>query len=60
MTSYPSCFDCVHFIGEGQDKEKGEYRCKAFRHIPEEILQGKKAHIKPLPQQQNNVVFEQY
>lgn len=40
-------------------KNKYKYaRCKAFNKIPDEILNGARGHLKPLPNQENNIVFE--
>ena len=33
-------------------------KCKAFDIIPDEILTGKNDHSKPLPNQDNDTVFE--
>lgn len=33
-------------------------KCKAFDVIPDSILTGKENHNKPLPEQENNIVFE--
>ena len=53
MTEQPICFFCKHFI-EGKD-----YKCQAFPEgIPNEILFGENDHSKPLPEQQNDIVFE--
>lgn len=46
------CFNCKHF----QIVEGG---CKAFPDgIPDEITSGLNQHSKPLPEQENNIVFE--
>ena len=47
------CFECKHFR-----MFKGG--CDAFPDgIPDEITSGKNEHSKPLPNQGNNIVFEQ-
>jgi len=44
------CFGCKHLI---------KYpRCKAFKIIPQEIRDGENNHSKPLPEQDNGIVFE--
>ena len=51
MTPLISCLYCKHL---GKNK-----LCKAFPEgIPEEILTGKNNHSKPLPKQDNEIVFE--
>lgn len=45
------CFKCKHwkkFIGG----------CDAFDEIPDEITSGENDHSKPLPEQENDIVFE--
>lgn len=47
----PICFHCKHFDIETST-------CKAFpNEIPEEILVGLNDHSKPLPKQDNDIVF---
>lgn len=46
----PSCLMCANF---------NNLTCKAFPNgIPQEILIGENEHTKPLPDQENNIVFE--
>ena len=40
-------------------KDLGDYKCKAFKKIPREIYLGEKNHSKPLPNQDNDIVFEE-
>lgn len=45
------CSDCVHYLGKT--------KCDAFSNgIPDEILLGFNDHSKPLPDQDNDIVFE--
>ena len=45
------CNDCIHF--------KGRLKCKAFSiRIPDVILNGINNHSEPLPDQDNDYVFE--
>jgi hypothetical protein len=37
----------------------GDLICLAFDRIPNEILEGKNDHRKPLPDQDNDIVFEE-
>lgn len=54
MTFEPICFLCKHYNGGAR------YTCKAFpKGIPEEILFGKSEHEKPLPEQTNDIIFEE-
>lgn len=48
----PICINCKHYnLNEGN--------CKAFIfEIPDEIYYGDNDHSKPLPNQENNIVFE--
>lgn len=47
------CFECKHF-------RRFEGGCDAFPDgIPDEITSGANEHSKPLPNQGNNIVFEQ-
>lgn len=46
----PICNSCKHYI-EG-------LTCDAFSIIPDEIIEGKNDHSKPLPGQDNNIVYE--
>ena len=47
------CFECKHF-------RMFQGGCDAFPDgIPDEITSGKNKHSKPLPNQGNNIVFEQ-
>lgn len=48
----PLCFSCKHF-------NSVKWVCPAFpKGIPEEILTGENDHSEPLPDQNNNIVFE--
>lgn len=48
----PICFKCKNF-------DINKNTCKAFKkEIPEEILFGDNDHSKPLPEQENDLVFE--
>ena len=49
-----ACNNCKHFDFNDLDS----FSCKAFKSIPDEILRGKNMHTKPLPGQENNIVFE--
>jgi hypothetical protein len=45
------CFNCKNYIKD--------FKCMAFLDgIPEEILVGENDHTEPLPEQENNIVFE--
>lgn len=47
-----SCTKCKFFNYDN-------FECKAFEgFIPDEILSGKNKHLKPLPDQGNDIVFE--
>ena len=46
----PKCVKCKHYIKDLQ--------CTAFKLIPDEILLGENDHSKPLPSQDNDIVFE--
>jgi len=51
-TPAPVCIDCKHF-------DKDRWNCPAFPDgIPEPILVGDNDHSKPLPDQQNEIIFE--
>ena len=46
------CLICKHYTGK--------FKCKAFPNgIPDKIMIGKSEHEKPLPEQTNDIVFEQ-
>lgn len=46
------CFNCIFY--------RGKLICQAFPDgIPEAILLGENPHIKPLPEQKNDIVFIQ-
>lgn len=47
---YPICNNCKNKISG--------LKCKAFEVIPQSILTGDNDHTKPLPIQDNNIVFE--
>ena len=52
---HPPCLNCKHRI-----KDNKKYRCLAFEDvIPNVIISGKNDHSKPLPEQDNNIVFEE-
>ena len=45
------CFYCIHL-------DEKEWVCSAFPNgIPEEILTGENDHTKPLPDQENDIVY---
>ena len=45
-----TCINCKnHLIGK---------KCNAFKDIPNEIWEGENDHSKPLPNQNNDIVFE--
>ncbi len=46
----PICSFCIHSIDF--------LKCKAFLKIPLEIWEGNNKHRKPLPDQDNDIVFE--
>ena len=47
-----SCQNCKYF-------KSLRFKCKAFpKEIPIEILSGDNKHLKPLPEQGNDIVFE--
>ncbi len=47
----PICMVCKH--------HKAKFKCPAFPNgIPDEILNGNNDHSKPLPEQDNDIVFE--
>lgn len=46
------CLKCKHFMGK-------DVKCIAFENIiPDIILTGENDHLKPLPDQKNNIIFE--
>lgn len=47
----PVCNKCKHYMSDRI--------CRAFKVIPDVILEGKNNHNKPLPGQDNNIVFEE-
>ena len=53
---------CKYLIGVLQkynDESDERWYCKAFPDgIPDEIVYGDNKHLKPLPEQKNDVVFE--
>ena len=52
----PICKDCKHF----RENEFDLLGCNAFPNgIPDAILQGFNDHSKPLPEQDNDIVFEE-
>jgi hypothetical protein len=44
------CINCKNYLGD--------LTCQAFKEIPESILVGENEHLKPLPEQDNDIVFE--
>lgn len=44
------CINCMNYLGD--------LSCQAFKEIPEEILVGDNNHTKPLPDQDNDIVYE--
>ena len=46
------CISCKHYKDEVS-------KCDAFDKIPEIIVNGKNDHSKPLPEQDNDIVFEE-
>ena len=64
MLAEPTCWTrkCKHYLGiiqpDGTEMTETNY-CKAFpKHIPSEIAYGDNKHLKPLPGQNNDIVFE--
>jgi len=55
MTSYkaPVCINCKHRIDDTK-----KMWCKAFDEIPEIIISGESDHSEPLPEQDNDIVYE--
>lgn len=46
-----TCLYCIHYDFDNN--------CKAFKkEIPLDIVEGKNPHTEPLPEQENNIVFE--
>jgi hypothetical protein len=65
MTLEPNCYKrgCIHFTGVKKDDEDDETTervvCKAFPDgIPDIIAYGNNKHMKILPNQINEIVFE--
>ena len=50
MQMSPICNNCKNYIKD--------LKCKAFNIIPDDILFYENDHSKPLPNQDNNVIFE--
>ena len=51
------CASCVHLKIE---QTEFKYYCLAFPYgIPDEILNGENDHSKPLPGQENDIVYEE-
>jgi hypothetical protein len=44
------CSVCKNYLGN--------LSCIAFEKIPQEILVGENDHSEPLPEQENNIIFE--
>ncbi len=56
-TVIPICLECKHY----DNKTAGFVGCEAFPEkpgIPWKILTGENDHRKPLPDQENDIVFE--
>ena len=58
----PPCFQCKN-LNRGRYNKNGSFlpllKCKAFpKGIPYEIAYGKNRHLKPLKNQDNDIVFE--
>lgn len=54
QVGFVPCNTCEHAIGKGQIKI-----CVAFPDgIPEEIRYGRNGHTAPLPEQENDIVYE--
>ena len=45
------CKNCINYFGD--------LSCVAFDEIPEEILLGENDHSEPLPEQDNDIIFEE-
>jgi len=64
MVNQPNCFKrkCVHYIGVVQPDgtENIELHvCSAFpKGIPDKIAYGSNLHLRPLPNQDNDIVFQ--
>lgn len=50
INKQPICNGCINHI-------RGD-KCKAFNIIPDIILLGENDHAKPLPGQENNIIYE--
>ena len=65
MLAEPNCYkrQCKHFTGviQPDGTEMTETNaCKAFpKGIPDEIAYGDNKHSKPLPDQKNNIAYEE-
>jgi len=46
-----TCMNCKHYLIDKQ--------CEAFKIIPDSIWEGDNDHSKPLPEQDNDIVFEE-
>lgn len=52
MASVFYCINCINYQGNG--------KCLAFpKGIPDQIKNGEQEHEKPLPEQENEIVFEE-
>ncbi len=49
-----ACNYCLHY----HRANMAGFSCDAFKAIPREILTGKNDHSKPLPEQNNKIVYE--
>ena len=55
-TKITDCYKCKHF----EEYHTIKTSCSAFpKGIPNEILREGKKHNKPLPNQKNNIIFEE-
>ena len=56
MQRFIDCFECKHF---DDSLTSIGWKCEAFpKGIPDEIADGKTLHNKPLPSQNNDIIFE--
>lgn len=64
MLAEPKCFTrkCVHYWGvlqEDESEESERNHCAAFPNgIPRKIAYGRNKHIRPIRDQDNDIVFE--
>ena len=50
-TDTNNCFNCKHYLFFS--------KCDAFNEIPLDIIRGENDHSEPLPNQDNDITFEQ-